>query len=91
MWDNWGDIVLPVHDSFIVRRGLWGQLEKQMHESFKSITGIDCELKVVQKADEMKTALEKLAQQVIFDDQGNIKKVGVNASELQLPLLFKNK
>lgn len=81
MWEKWGDIVLPVHDSFIVRRGLWAQLESQMLESFKSVTGFDCDLKVVQKSDELKTISEKLAQQIVYDDQGKIVKAGINASE----------
>jgi hypothetical protein len=49
---------------------------------FKSVSG-DCDLKVVQKADELKTEIEKLAQQVMYDDQGKIIKAGVNASDLK--------
>ena len=83
MWENWGEVVLPVHDSFIVRRGLWAQLDKQMHESFKRITGYDCKVKVVRKDDELKTEIERLAQQVAYDDQGNIVKVGANVMDLK--------
>lgn len=78
MWENWGEIVLPVHDSFIVRRGLWAQLEKQMHESFKRITGYDCNVKIVRKDEALKTEIERLAQQVTYDDQGKLIKAGVN-------------
>ncbi len=82
MWENWGEVVLPVHDSFIVTRGLWAQLINQMQESFRRITGYDCEVKVVQKDNELKTEIEKLAQQVVYDDQGKIIKAGINAADV---------
>jgi len=81
IWKEWGEAVLPVHDSFIIRASLIDKLKGQMNKSFKEITGYNSKMKP-KKADELlKSSLDKKAQRVDYDEDGNITGLGVNAAD----------
>lgn len=90
MWNNWNEIVLPVHDSFLVTRGMIGQLREQMHKSFLKVTGFSCNLDIKERDVDLMGPLEKLASRVEYDDKGNIIKLGVNAADVPSSIIFKN-
>ena len=57
---------LPVHDSFIVRKGQAQKLGRVMNEQFKLSTGVDAELKTdVLKVDKNR---EKIIKELINDE-----------------------
>lgn len=81
MWNKHGVIVLPVHDSFIVSAASYDDLYKMMLTSFNQITGYTAKLKATISDESLKSPMDKLAQQVDYDDSGLLTKVGVNAAD----------
>jgi hypothetical protein len=70
MWNKHGVIVLPVHDSFIVSAASYDNLKAEMLVGFDEITGYTAKLKTTVPDELLKSTLDKLAQQVVFDDSG---------------------
>ena len=70
-----------VHDSFIVSAASYGALETEMRNSFDEITGYTAKLKATVTDETLKSDLDKMAQQLDYDDSGKLTKVGVNASD----------
>jgi len=81
MWEQHGIVALPVHDSFIVTSASANDLREVMLTSFKQITGYDAKLKTSQKDETLKSAMDLLGQQVVYDNSGQLTKVGVNAAD----------
>ena len=66
MLDMLPEPCLPVHDSFIVRKGQAQKLRRVMNEQFKLFTGVDAELKTdVLKVDKYR---EKIIKELINDE-----------------------
>lgn len=74
-------IPVIVHDSFIVSAASYGALETEMRNSFDEITGYTAKLKATVTDETLKSDLDKMAQQLDYDDSGKLTKVGVNASD----------
>lgn len=62
MWNKYGIVVLPVHDSFIVPMASVDDLKVEMQTSFKAITGYSANMKASVADESLKSDLDKMAQ-----------------------------
>lgn len=81
VWREYGVLVLPVHDSFIIQAGFLKVLNAQMKNSFLEIVKSSPLMVTKGKTEALKSNLEKLSQSVVIDDAGRTIKAGVNAAD----------
>jgi len=80
MWNKYGVIVLPVHDSFIVAAASYDALKAEMLAAFDEITGYTAKMKANEPDETLKSTLDRLAQQVMYIDSTQLPKVGVGVN-----------
>ncbi|MBS0375714.1 MAG: hypothetical protein JSR73_14135 [Proteobacteria bacterium] len=68
-----GIVVLPIHDSFLVRKGAQGSLRDAMNEAFEFVTGASCGLKEdVTELDDYRNREDQWRDDVTVEEMANI-------------------